>query len=298
MKIALALGKLRPGDVLPSIRRIEEDLGIGRMLVRKAYQQLEAAGLVQILHGKGALITGYGSANGRATEKTDALVRELVDRLQQAGIDPLSFSRLFHQRLLAADSVKPRILCVDSSEILARELGNQVHQILGVPVATTSVANLPRVRRSLTSGVRLIVNYYYMEDARRILKGKRNRVFPVSWDYAPAFIERLRSLPMRSRLLLLYYASSLKHEGTQVAIQELLRRLDERAFDISIKAVEKSGRLERLTRGRYSAVLVSNMVWDEHYAVLEKYPDTFWRITARLNHQSLAAISEKLGMVV
>ena len=43
VKVALALGKLRPGDLLPSIRNVEDELGVGRMLVRKAYQQLASS---------------------------------------------------------------------------------------------------------------------------------------------------------------------------------------------------------------------------------------------------------------
>jgi GntR family transcriptional regulator len=298
VKIALALGKLRPGDMLPSIRRIEEELGIGRMLVRKAYCQLQEAGLVAIVHGRGAVVTGYGSPNGRTAAKVGALVARFVDALRREGIDALSFSRLFHQRLLAAHSNAPRILCVDSSEILARELGRQVQRLLGVPVLTTSVPGLRKLRRGLPPDVRLIVNYYYLEDARRILKGRRNALFPVSWDYAPVFLERLRSLPIGSRVLLLFFEASLKHEGPQLVIQELLQRVQDRAFDVTVKAVERAGRLERLARSSYRAVLVSNLVWDKHDAVLERHPDKFWRLATRLNHQSLETISEKLGIVV
>jgi hypothetical protein len=39
-------------------------------------------------------------------------------------------------------------------------------------------------------------------------------------------------------------------------------------------------------------------VWDEHAALLERYPDTFWRLSSRLNHQSLDAVRDRLGFVL
>jgi DNA-binding transcriptional regulator YhcF (GntR family) len=36
IKIALLLGNLRPGEMLPSIRDLEKELGINRNVIRKA----------------------------------------------------------------------------------------------------------------------------------------------------------------------------------------------------------------------------------------------------------------------
>ena len=298
VKVALALGSLRPGDLLPSIRRVEEDLGIGRMLVRKAYRQLQDAGLVRIIHGKGAMVIGQPRANGHLTTRADAVIRNLVEVLAKKGLDPISFSRLLQQRLMAEDFRAPRILCVDSSEVLARELGQQLQQALGVHVRTTSVPLLRKQRTLVTRETRVLVSYYYLEDVRRILGRRTDRVLPVSWDYDPAFVERLRSLPLGSSVLLLYYDASLREPGTRLAIDALLDRVKEREFEIEVKAVERAGRLGALARSRFDAIVVSNRVWDEHAAVLEKWPDRFWRLSSRLNPQALETVRDELGFVV
>jgi DNA-binding transcriptional regulator YhcF (GntR family) len=298
VKVALALGRLQPGDLLPSIRKVEEELGIGRMLVRKAYQQLEDLGLVRLVHGYGAVVTGQPRANGHVAAKAEALIQKLLAELRREELDPVSFSRVLQQRLLDADFRAPRILCVDSSEVLARTLGQQIQQVLGVHVRTVSLPRLRGERGSINARTQVLVNYYYVSDVRKILKGRTEHVYPVSWDYDAAFLERLRSLPLGSNLLLLFFRANLKEPATQLAIEALLDRLKEREFRIEVRPVEGVGALARLARGKHAAIVVSNRVWDEHAAVLERYPQKFVRLASRLNHQSLEAIRNEMGFVV
>jgi GntR family transcriptional regulator len=298
VKVALALGKLRPGDLLPSIRHVEDELGVGRMLVRKAYQQLQAAGLVRIVHGRGAVVTGQARSNGHLTEKADAMIERIVSELRREGLNPVTFSRVFHQRLMAEDARRPRILCVDSSDVLARDLGQQIQQALGVHVTTMGLARLGREHSSISSDTQVLVDYYYLADVRRILKRRAGGIYPIAWDYDTAFLEKVRSLPLGTRILLLFFGRSLNEQGTLLAIDALLERLRDREFKVDVKAIEQVGPLTRLARSRYAAAIVSNRVWDQHAAVLERYPDTFWRLSSRLNHQSLDAVRDRLGFVL
>jgi len=298
VKVALALGKLRPGDVLPSIRNVEDEVGVGRMLVRKAYQRLQDAGLLRIIHGRGAVVTGQARANGRVTKKAEAVIQRLLPELRREGLDPVTFSRILHQRLLEDDARAPRLLCVDSSEVLARELGQQIQESLGVHVRSSGIARLRRTRKSITADTQVLVDYYYLPDVRRILAGRTRGIYPISLDYDPAFVERVSSLPLGSAILLLFYASSLNETGTLLAIDALLDRVKDRKFRPEIKAVEKAGPLDKLARSRHEAIIVSNRVWDVHAAILERHPAKFLRLASRVNHQSLDAIRERLGFVL
>jgi hypothetical protein len=130
-----------------------------------------------------------------------------------------------------------------------------------------------------------------------LLKRRAGGVYPVSWDYDAAFLERVRSLPIGSRVLLLFFESSLKEQGTLLVIDALLDRLRDREFETTVMAVERVGALAKL-KSQYEAVIVSNRVWDEHAAQLERHPGTFLRLASRLNHESLNAIRDRLGIVL
>lgn len=56
VRYAAASGALRPGDALPSIRPLAEELRVNRNTIAKAYAELEAQGVIETLPGKGCFL--------------------------------------------------------------------------------------------------------------------------------------------------------------------------------------------------------------------------------------------------
>ncbi|MNN19894.1 HTH-type transcriptional repressor YtrA [compost metagenome] len=56
----IASGALKPGDPLPSIRSLAEDLGINLHTVNKAYNLLKQDGLLQVYRKKGVIVQQGG----------------------------------------------------------------------------------------------------------------------------------------------------------------------------------------------------------------------------------------------
>jgi GntR family transcriptional regulator len=53
IRYAAAAGRLRPGEPLPSLRPLAEELRINRNTIARAYAELEAQGIIETLPGKG-----------------------------------------------------------------------------------------------------------------------------------------------------------------------------------------------------------------------------------------------------
>ncbi|MGO8928997.1 MAG: GntR family transcriptional regulator [Limisphaerales bacterium] len=53
IRYAAASGRLRPGDPLPSLRPLAEELRINRNTIAKAYSELETQGIIETIPGKG-----------------------------------------------------------------------------------------------------------------------------------------------------------------------------------------------------------------------------------------------------
>jgi GntR family transcriptional regulator len=64
---AAASGRLRPGEPLPSLRPLAEELRINRNTIAKAYAELESQGLIETIHGKGYFLK---KANSHFTPET------------------------------------------------------------------------------------------------------------------------------------------------------------------------------------------------------------------------------------
>lgn len=93
---AVETGALRPGDQLPAIRRVAEDLVINPNTVARVYRELEHEGLVELRQGAGAFITAR--RGGGATErlrKAQPVVRNAVLKLDALGLSEDEMRRLF-----------------------------------------------------------------------------------------------------------------------------------------------------------------------------------------------------------
>ena len=71
VKHAIETGALRPGEQLPGIRPLAEELVINPNTVAKAYRELEHEGVIELRHGAGAFVSGNAGAK-KLTDKIRA----------------------------------------------------------------------------------------------------------------------------------------------------------------------------------------------------------------------------------
>jgi GntR family transcriptional regulator len=101
VKHAVETGALRPGDQLPGIRPLAEELVINPNTVARAYRELEHEGVIELRHGAGAFVTGQA----RTKKVTDAIragqavVSAAVERLRARGVSDEEIRRLFEAEL-------------------------------------------------------------------------------------------------------------------------------------------------------------------------------------------------------
>ena len=79
IKAAAASGALRPGDVLPSIRPLAEQLRLNRNTVARAYSELEQQGVIETVQGKGCFLK-----DGQSPLKKSARVERLCHDIDAA----------------------------------------------------------------------------------------------------------------------------------------------------------------------------------------------------------------------
>src|SRR5262245_38252053 len=101
VKHAIETGALRPGEQLPGIRPLAEELVINPNTVAKAYRELEHEGVIELRHGAGAFVAEHT----RGRKATDALraaqpiVAAAIERLRDRGLTDEEIRRLFEAEL-------------------------------------------------------------------------------------------------------------------------------------------------------------------------------------------------------
>ncbi len=84
VKDAAASGNLRPGDSLPSVRALAEELRINRNTAARAYTELEAEGVIETRQGAGCFLKANGASPLRKTVRSERLAAELDAVIVQA----------------------------------------------------------------------------------------------------------------------------------------------------------------------------------------------------------------------
>src|ERR687897_1982469 len=97
VKHGVETGALRPGDQLPGIRPLSEELVINPNTVAKAYRELEHEGVIELRHGAGAFVSPNAGAK-KATGKFragQAVVAAAIERLRARGVTDEEIRRVF-----------------------------------------------------------------------------------------------------------------------------------------------------------------------------------------------------------
>lgn len=105
IQAAAASGALQPGEALPSIRPLAEELRVNRNTVAKAYSELESLGVIETLPGRGCFLKKNHSALRKEVRRK--LLTEEIDRAvvqaHHLQVSRDEFLELIHERIDALD---------------------------------------------------------------------------------------------------------------------------------------------------------------------------------------------------
>jgi GntR family transcriptional regulator len=108
VKYLIASGRLQPGEELPSIRTLAEQLLVNPNTIARAYRELELAGVVEKRRTAGTYVAENGSPLAR--KERLKLINERIDRLLveafQMGFDLDDVLKLVQKSQLAIDHQK------------------------------------------------------------------------------------------------------------------------------------------------------------------------------------------------
>jgi GntR family transcriptional regulator len=99
IKHAIETGALRPGEQLPAIRRVAEDLVMNPNTVVRAYRELEHQGILEVRQGSGAYVSLSVQGRTKVTRKAQAVIQSAVERVAALGLSEEEIRRLVENEL-------------------------------------------------------------------------------------------------------------------------------------------------------------------------------------------------------
>ena len=101
VKHSIETGALRPGEQLPGIRPLAEELVINPNTVAKAYRELEHEGVIDLRQGAGAFVSANAAVRRSADKQraSQQLVGRTVEKLRAQGMSDEEIRRLVEAEL-------------------------------------------------------------------------------------------------------------------------------------------------------------------------------------------------------
>lgn len=99
---AVAIGVLKPGEQLPTVKQLSSDLVVNPATVSRALRELEHLGIIQSLPGRGAYVRTDAVTSAAATGARDVVAAALDTAIREArslGVDEADVHALFVRAL-------------------------------------------------------------------------------------------------------------------------------------------------------------------------------------------------------
>ena len=255
IKLSIAMGVLKRGDVLPPIREVEKQTGINRGQIHRAYLALRQSGLLSPVPGKRTAVAVAAAAPDCINKKCQELSRDIVKRIRRIGVSPIAFARYLSRSMQEDERRSPFIAYVDPDREIALRRSEQVSLLWHASVVGLSVDEF---KLALAKGSKLqkaLVNHLSSDNIRRIPRGKKIDIIPIEICYTEQTIKALERIKASSVLVLLP-----KHAiSTARFIVEQLRKWmkckESKISWMPVDEVSDFGRL--LNSSKYDRILVS-----------------------------------------
>lgn len=92
--VGIASGRLLPGEKLPSVRQLADDLGINMMTVNKAYAQLKQDGYIVIDRRSGARVNSRFETSDTLSAPLEKQLTQIIAQAKIRGIGEERFASI------------------------------------------------------------------------------------------------------------------------------------------------------------------------------------------------------------
>jgi DNA-binding FadR family transcriptional regulator len=137
VRAAVAAGRLRPGDRLPALRDLADELGVNHNTLRAVVAKLEADGVLERRHGSGTFV----AADAAAHDRHGTLVDQVARWAGEAGVSPRDLAAALYVR--GAEPPAPRDAAAEERRALRDDIAALERVLAGIE-ARLPLAEVPR----------------------------------------------------------------------------------------------------------------------------------------------------------
>ncbi len=301
IKWEIALGRLRPGDTLPSVRDLQNELGIGKNTIWRVYKQLEKAGLLVLRQGKGVRVNTnvpITESKGKL-DRCERLCNRTLQKVVREEIHPMSFLRYLQQYMIKTMGEGPDLVFTECNKTETEVFSQQISGLWGADVKGILLDDLrtqlvhKSTRRETT---KVLTNIYHLDEARNVLKGSGVEVIGLSFRWDRRMLKAIEDMKEPATVLFVF-ADPDKHRYGNLIVEEFRSLVRGRRITTALKRMSEIRDLRGLCRSRrYDLIFFSNRLWHRIPGEIKKFRFVA-RPTMQIDPTSLEQARERVGVI-
>jgi GntR family transcriptional regulator len=256
IKLSIAMGMLKGGDVLPSIREVEKQTGINRGQIHRAYLTLHQSGLLSSAPSKRSAVVVSAAASESINKKCQQLAKDIIKRTRRIGISPIAFARYLGRNAQEDERRTPFIAYVDTDKEIAVRRAEQLSRTWQASVIGLTIEEFKFALGHGSKVRKVLVNHLNRDRIRGIRRRRKIDILQIEICYTKQTIRDLRKIKANSSILIV-----LPNHNVPIAsfiIEKLRGLVNCRDADISWIAVNEVADFRRLLdSSRYDRILIS-----------------------------------------
>ena len=159
IRTAIKKGSLSAGEKLPTVQEMTASLCIARGTVKRAYDELERAGLIEKVQGRGTFVSYRAENSGSRKEQAMAAIDKMLNSLEEMGFSHAEINIFLNLKLRdrSEDEARVKIAVVDCNPETLSQISEQLRHTHGVDLYSYMLDNVKEYPYQIGEDFDLIV---------------------------------------------------------------------------------------------------------------------------------------------
>ena len=208
IRTSIKKGSLPAGEKLPTVQEMTESLAIARGTVKRAYDELERAGLVEKVQGRGTFVSYRPENSGSRKEQAMAAIDKMLNSLEEMGFSNSEINIFLDLKLRdrSEEEARVKIAVVECNPETLSQITEQLRHTHGVDIYSYMLDSIKEYPYQLDADFDLIVttssHAQYLESALPVGK----KIARVALRPSPICLSHIIKLSPKAKVGIMSYS--------------------------------------------------------------------------------------------
>ena len=208
IRAAIKKGSLTAGQRLPTVNELTQMLSVARGTVKRAYDELEIAGLIEKVQGRGTFVRYQPQNSGSRKEQAMAAIDELFSSLEEMGLSNAEINIFLSLKLRerSEQEAQVKVAVVECNPENLSQISEQLRHVGGVDLYSYMLDSIKQYPYTIGEDFDLIVTTSSHADYLENVLPEKKKVARVALRPSARFLSHIIKLRAGKKLGIIGYS--------------------------------------------------------------------------------------------